>query len=63
MKNSQVAVLCAVILLAAVIVAGGNFLLVRSIERDLDERYSSGDSLPTRLAESNRRPAARSPWP
>lgn len=33
MKNSQLAVLCAVILAAALIVTGGNFMLVKSIAR------------------------------
>lgn len=36
MRNSQLAVLSFVILAAAVIVAGGNFLLVRSIQKDLN---------------------------
>jgi rhamnose transport system permease protein len=36
MRNSQLAVLSIVILAAAVIVAGGNFLLVRSIQKDLN---------------------------
>ena len=35
MKNGQLAVLCAVILLAALIVTAGNFLLVRNVQRDL----------------------------
>ena len=33
MKNSQVAVLCAVILAAALIVAGSNLLLVRRLQQ------------------------------
>lgn len=33
MKNSQVAVLCAVILAAALIVVGGNFVLVKSLQQ------------------------------
>jgi rhamnose transport system permease protein len=37
-KNSQVAVLCAVILAAALIVAGGNYLLVKSLREDLAGR-------------------------
>ena len=38
MRNSQLAVLSIVILAAAVIVAGGNFFLVRSIQRDAQSR-------------------------
>jgi rhamnose transport system permease protein len=40
MKNSQLAVLCAVILIAALIVTGGNFLLVRSIQNGPISRAS-----------------------
>ena len=43
MKNSQVAVLSAVILIAALIIAGGNFLLVRSMDaRGISGVSSSG---------------------
>jgi rhamnose transport system substrate-binding protein len=42
MKNSQLTVLCAVILLAALIVTGGNFLLVRSIQNDAGARAGAG---------------------
>ena len=63
MKNSQVAVLSAVILLAALLVAGSNWVLVRSVKQDFEFRttkfiarpnsgtsHSSGDD-----AESERR--------
>ena len=41
MKNSQLAVLSFVILLAAVIVAGGNFMLVQSIERSAGRQQTA----------------------
>jgi len=41
-KNSQVAVLSAVILVAALIVAGSNWLLVRSVNRDSAEAQPNG---------------------
>jgi rhamnose transport system permease protein len=37
MKNSQVAVLCAAILAAAVVVAGSNWFLIRSVRQELTE--------------------------
>jgi rhamnose transport system substrate-binding protein len=42
MRNSQLAVLSIVILVAAAIVAGGNFFLVRSIQRDAQSRSMGG---------------------
>jgi rhamnose transport system permease protein len=50
MRNSQLAALCGVILLGAGIVAGANFWLVRSLQRDLDERSAGGS---TRGASAN----------
>ncbi len=41
MKNAQVAVLSAVILAAALIIAGGNFMLVRSLEKRTSGRVDS----------------------
>jgi rhamnose transport system substrate-binding protein len=41
MKNSQVAVLSAVMLIAALIITGGNFLLVRSLEKRTASSTSS----------------------
>ena len=41
MRNSQVAVLSVVILAAAMIIAGGNFWLVRSIKQDLGARSAN----------------------
>ena len=41
MKNSQVAVLSAVILIAALVVAGSNWMLVRSINGDRRHRQCS----------------------
>jgi rhamnose transport system permease protein len=35
MRNTQLAVLCGVILIAASMIAGGNFLLIRSLHREL----------------------------
>jgi rhamnose transport system substrate-binding protein/rhamnose transport system permease protein len=46
-KNSQVAVLSAVILVAALFVAGSNWLLVRSVKRDLAQGQS-GTLSPTK---------------
>ena len=43
-KNSQVAVLCAVILAGALIVAGSNWLLVRSVRQELGLSPRSADS-------------------
>jgi rhamnose transport system permease protein len=40
MRNSQVAAISAVILVAAIIIAGGNFVLVRSIQQDVQARSS-----------------------
>ncbi|HEY2588943.1 MAG TPA: substrate-binding domain-containing protein [Tepidisphaeraceae bacterium] len=42
MRNSQLAVLSIVILAAAVIVAGANFYLVRSIQQDGQSRFAAG---------------------
>ena len=46
MRNSQLAVLCLVILIAAFIVTGGNFMLVRSIQQTSSRRGTSLDSGP-----------------
>lgn len=46
-KNSQVAVLSAVILLAALLVAGSNWLLVRSVRRELTNGQSGVSSTTT----------------
>jgi rhamnose transport system substrate-binding protein len=43
-KNSQVAVLCGVILAGALIVAGSNWLLVRSVRQELGRSPRSADS-------------------
>jgi rhamnose transport system permease protein len=43
-KNSQIAVLSAVILAAALIVAGSNWLLVRSLRQELNSGAATGDS-------------------
>jgi ribose/xylose/arabinose/galactoside ABC-type transport system permease subunit/ABC-type sugar transport system substrate-binding protein len=45
MKNSQVAVICAVILAAALIVASSNVYLVRSLREVLSDRSAAGPSL------------------
>jgi rhamnose transport system permease protein len=42
MRNSQLAVLCAVIVAAALIVAGSNFALIKSIKTDLPRSTSAG---------------------
>jgi rhamnose transport system substrate-binding protein len=43
-KNSQIAVLCGVILAGALIVAGSNWLLVRSVRQELGRSPRSADS-------------------
>ena len=47
MRNSQLAVLCGVILAAALIVAGGNFVLVRSLEKSVSIGLASKGVTPT----------------
>ncbi|QOV92463.1 substrate-binding domain-containing protein [Humisphaera borealis] len=42
MRNSQLAVLCAVIVAAALIIAGGNYMLVNAIKGDLHNARASG---------------------
>lgn len=42
MRNSQLAVLCAVIVAAALIIAGGNFMLVNSIKSELQQSRAAG---------------------
>ena len=44
MKNSQLAVLCAAILIGALIVAAGNWLLVESLQSRLSSRTNSNDA-------------------
>ncbi len=56
MKNSQLAVLCIVILAAAVIVTGGNFLLIRNLPAIAPAPASSSTGPQT----SNATPAAKS---
>jgi ribose/xylose/arabinose/galactoside ABC-type transport system permease subunit/ABC-type sugar transport system substrate-binding protein len=46
MRNSQLAVLCGVILVAALIVAGGNLLLVRSFDKGVARGAGPGGALP-----------------
>jgi rhamnose transport system substrate-binding protein len=44
MRNAQLAVLSVVILLAALIVAGGNYFLVRSIQKDVNQGHAAPSS-------------------
>ena len=48
MRNSQVAVIAIAILLAGLIIAGGNFVLVKSIQQNTQPRAAA-------VATSNRR--------
>ncbi len=57
-KNSQVATLSAVILVAALIVAGSNWLLVRSLKQDLSVKATSS-SAPTKRATVAMMPKAK----
>ena len=59
-KNSQVAVICAAILAAALINAASNFFLVQSLRSEHAGRESVGDG-PRRPRPG--RGASRSPWP
>jgi len=59
MKNSQLAVLSIVILAAALIVAGGNFWLVRSLERDGIGRTVSNGSTASAGAGAINKPSAQ----
>ena len=45
MRNSQLAVLCAVIVAAALIVTGGNYMLVNSLKQEMAQRAANGPSL------------------
>jgi rhamnose transport system permease protein len=47
-KNSQVAILSAVILVAALIVAGSNWLLVRSLKQEMNASASTASSSPVK---------------
>jgi len=42
MRNSQLAVLCAVIVAAALIIAGGNYMLVNSLKEQVQARQADG---------------------
>ena len=44
MRNSQLAVLCAVIIAAALLIAGGNFYLVNSLRKEMPAMSASGGS-------------------
>jgi rhamnose transport system permease protein len=57
MKNSQVAVLCAVILVAAFLVAGSNWLVMHSLRQELIGSPRSGS--PSSSASGNTSPAHR----
>jgi len=55
MKNSQVAVLSAVIIAAALIVAGSNWMLVRNLRRELAAPPASGSTASTVSAHTGRK--------
>ena len=46
MKNSQLAVLCGTILLAALLIVGGNFALIKSLPHDMNTSSPSASSAP-----------------
>ena len=58
-KNSQVAVICAVILAAGALIAGSNVFLVRSLLQELPTRLAPAPAAGTGPAQSARPPAER----